>query len=264
MHGTITRFKTRPYFLLGYFTIQFLVFCAIVALQVHFTDLTRMFSAPFSFWGLALLPLGLIVGIQVPVLMHNCVHSNLRPRWLNRVCGELAGVYIMLGMEAFALNHYMHHGYSDSDLDPHNPENKKFLGFFFANNFGGTVPVRRKYVEYHGDTPRNHAVFTAILFMHFLNVPIRIAFWLLLLGPSLFVTAFVPSYLFHMFVFSHINYVTHATLPDGKAEIYNLDSNLYYKLVNFFGAGVYYHKNHHRNPTHFNPMRGASKFWLVR
>jgi hypothetical protein len=67
-----------------------------------------------------------------------------------------------------------------------------------------------------------------------------------------------------MFVFSHINYVTHETKEDGSVVLYNLDSNLYYKFVNFFGSGVYYHKNHHLHPAQYNPQFGASKSWLVR
>jgi stearoyl-CoA desaturase (delta-9 desaturase) len=85
-----------------------------------------------------------------------------------------------------------------------------------------------------------------------------------LLGPSLFFTFFVPSYLFHMFVFAHINYYTHETNEEGKSVVFNFDSNLYYRFVNRFGSGVYFHANHHRNPNHYNPMKGASTSWLFR
>ena len=54
------------------------------------------------------------------------------------------------------------------------------------------------------------------------------------------------------------NYVTHETQSDGRVEIYNLDSNLYYRFVNYFGSGVYFHRNHHVNPTFFNPQLGKS------
>lgn len=258
MGNALLRFKNQPYFLVWYLSLHLAIFSMIVAAQAHYLDWNSFWGAPFSWRGLWLLPLGLIIGIKIPVLMHNCVHGNLKPKWLNAVGGELAGIYITLAMEAFALNHMMHHANNDTDLDPHNPKGRHFLPFFFANNFGGSEPVRTKYMEFHGDTPKNQRLFTFILFLHFLNVPLRFTFWFLLLGPSLFVTFFVPSYLFHMFVFSHINYVTHETLENGRVEIYNLDSNLYYRLVNYFGSGVYYHRNHHLNPTFFNPQQGRS------
>lgn len=257
-------FRRNPNFLITYLLIHLLVIGAILGLQWRVLDLEAYRHPIFDWRQLALLPFGLIIGVQVPVLIHNCVHGNLRPPWLNTLMGEIAGYYVLLSLASFELNHIMHHTHSDTGLDPHNPHKKKFLGFFFANNFGGTGPVLEKYLGYHGDTRANRARFGLIVVLHFLNVPLRLLFWLLLLGPSLFAIFFVPSYLFHMFVFAHINYVTHETFEDGSAAVYNLDSNLYYRLVNYFGSGVYYHKNHHLTPAVYNPQRGASKSWLFR
>lgn len=260
------RFRKNKFFLLTYF---FLSLCAFITIDYLLLlriegSLTDFLMGPFSFNGLYLLPLGLIIGVQIPALMHNCVHGNLRPRWMNILAGELAGVYILLGMAAFEINHRMHHVYADTELDPHNPEGKKFFKFFFANNFGGTEPVLRKHLEFHGDTKENRLIFKGIVLFHFLNVPARIFLWVMLLGPDLFLTFFVPSYLFHMFVFAHINYYTHKSLPDGTNEVYNMNSNLYYKFVNYFGSGVYYHKNHHKNPNIYNPMLGPSNSSFIK
>lgn len=214
--------------------------------------------------GLLLLPLGLTIAVIIPTLIHNCVHGNFRWKWLNQVIGELAGFYVLLGMAAFEINHRMHHVHHDTNLDPHNPQRQSFFFFFFKNNFGGTGPVFNKFLQYHGDHKSNRLIFNLCIFLHFMNVPVRLAVWFLLLGPELFIVFFIPSYLFHMFVFAHINFVTHEVKEDQSVHIYNMDSNLYYKFVNFVGFGVYYHKNHHKNPNHFNPQRGASLSWLVR
>lgn len=248
------RFKKDKYYLIVYFSISLAILAGINALLIATIDWTSFFSFEWSLWPLVLLPLGLVIGVKTPVLIHNCVHGNLKTQFHNQVAGELAGLYVWLGMAAFELNHRMHHVHSDSDLDPHNPHKKSFIPFFFANNFGGTTPVLKQYLKFHGDTAQNRRLFALIVFLHFLGVPMRAGVWFLLLGPVWFLTFFMPSYLFHMFVFAHINFVTHETLEDGRVEVYNLDSNIYYKFVNYFGNGVYYHKNHHDNPSFYNPQ----------
>lgn len=264
MKTSWVKFRQDRLYLIKYFAIHFIIAASVLAIQSHFYNFTKAIEIHFSIWSLILFPVGLIVGIKVPVLMHNCVHRNLRPPMLNFIAGELAGVYILMGLAAFELNHIMHHAHSDTELDPHNPDKKNFLGFFFANNFGGTRPVLTKYLQFHGDTKTNRSLFSLIVFMHFISVPMRVAFWFMLLGPSFFITVFLPSYLFHMFVFAHINFITHETKDDGSVEVYNMNSNIYYKLVNYFGSGVYFHKNHHLNPGHYNPRLGASYSLLFK
>lgn len=258
------KFRKDRFYLLKYFSATFLIGLAVIGIQSRFVDWSHYRAFDLSLHGLWLMPLGLILGVQIPVLIHNCVHGNIKIKWLNQVLGELAGVYVLLGMAAFELNHRMHHAHADSDMDPHNPEGKSFLPFFFANNFGGTRPVFEKFLKFHGDTKANRAIFKASAFFHFVQVPVRALFWLFLLGPSLFVTFFLPSYLFHMFVFAHINFATHRKNERGEVEVLNLSEGLYYRLVNFFGSGVYFHKNHHLNPNHYNPRTGAANSWLLR
>lgn len=255
------RFKKDRFYLLRYFVLGFFLLLAIVLFLHEYKGIGNFDLNPYQ---LFLLPFGLIIGVQVPVIIHNCVHGNFRIKWLNILAGEIAGVYVLLGLAAFELNHRMHHVHSDSDMDPHNPHDKNFFKFFFANNFGGTEPVLKKYLKFHGDTRTNRNIFAATAFMHFLAVPVRALIWFYLLGPSLFLFFFIPSYLFHMFVFAHINFYTHETFEDGHAEVYNLNNNLYYRFVNYFGNGVYYHKNHHINPNFYNPQSGASTSWLIR
>jgi fatty acid desaturase len=258
------QFRKDRYYLIKYLSVHSIVILTILSIQFRLIDLNEMMTLDIHWWQLCLLPLGLIISVKAPVLIHNCVHRNLKPKIMNQIAGELAGMYVLLSMASFELNHIMHHSHSDSDLDPHNPYQRNFFGFFFANNFGGTRVVLDRYLKYHGDTRHNRFLFEVMVVLHFINVPMRILFWYMLLGPSLFVTFFIPSYAFHMFVFAHINYVTHETKPDGSIHLYNMDSNLYYKFVNFFGSGVYFHKNHHANPGFYNPKLGASKSFFFR
>ncbi len=257
-------FRTDRLYLIKYLLVHTAIVLTILYIQSQSVSLDEILNAELSYWPLALLPLGLILAVQIPVLIHNTVHRNLKPPFLNFIAGELAGYYVLLSMATFELNHVMHHAHADSDLDPHNPYQRNFLGFFFANNFGGTRVVLAKYLEDHGDTFLNRRFFDLMVVLHFINVPLRLAFWVMLLGPSVFLFAFVPSYLFHMFVFAHINFVTHETTATGEAMVYNLDSNIYYRFVNFFGSGVYYHKNHHERPYLYNPKLGKSSFFLFR
>lgn len=264
MKTSWSKFRKDRLFLIKYFAVQIIIFSAILAVQFHFTNWQRPFKIDLTIWSLILFPVGLVIGVKIPVLMHNCVHRNLRPPLLNLIAGELAGIYILMGLAAFELNHTMHHAHADTNLDPHNPHKKNFFFFFFANNFGGTKVVLAKYLHFFGDTKINRALFKLTIFMHFIAVPMRLVFWFILLGPTFFVTFFIPSYLFHMFVFAHINFITHETKEDGSAVVLNLNSNIYYKFVNYFGSGVYYHKNHHLNPGHYNPQLGASHSLLFR
>lgn len=258
------RFKKSKWYLLKYFVLSFMLLLSIVILQYTYLDTSPYLNFNFDPRGFLLLPLGLILGVKAPVLIHNCVHGNLKVKGLNTILGEIAGVYVLLGLAAFELNHRMHHVHSDSDMDPHNPHNKNFFKFFFANNFGGTEPVLKKYLQFHGDTTLNRRIFTLTAIIHFAAVPVRLTFWLFLLGPNLFITFFIPSYLFHMFVFAHINFYTHETFEDGTAKVYDLNHNLYYKLVNYFGSGVYFHSKHHINPNFYNPQLGKSESWIFR
>ncbi len=256
-------FRNDRFYLLKYLSAHLALISLVVFFQWKNLNLDDFLTFHPTWYHLLLLIPGLIIGVQIPVLIHNCVHKNLRPKMANTIFGELAGFYVLLSLAAFELNHVMHHSHSDTDLDPHNPHKKNFFSFFLANNFGGGHVVYEMFKKYHGESLFNKYLFGFSMFLHFLNVPLRVAAWLFLLGPTLFVTFFVPSYLFHMFVFSHINYVTHETKDDGTVELYNLDSNLYYKFVNFFGSGVYYHKNHHLFPSRYNPQKGpsASRFF---
>ena len=90
---------------------------------------------------------------------------------------------------------------------------------------------------------------------------VRLVFWFLLLGPSVFVLLYVPSYIFNYFFFSHFNYYTHRLDPnsrEGQFEVLNLSDGYYYRLTNLIFFGIYHHRTHHSKPYLFNPQKLVS------
>jgi stearoyl-CoA desaturase (delta-9 desaturase) len=74
------------------------------------------------------------------------------------------------------------------------------------------------------------------------------------MGPELFVFMYVPSFIIFSLGFAHVNYITHSHDSNGNIEILNKNENIYYKFINMIGSGIYFHKNHHKNPRLMNPM----------
>ena len=112
-----------------------MILLAVLYIQFLSIDLSLYTDFCLSLEGLLLLPLGLVIGVQAPVMIHNCVHGNVKIKWCNQVFGETCGVYVLLGMAAFELNHHMHHVHFDTDLDPHNPEGKSSFHFSLPITF---------------------------------------------------------------------------------------------------------------------------------
>jgi fatty acid desaturase len=88
-------FRKDKYYLIKYLSAH-LLFISIVVL-IQYKNLSENFwSFHFDWRMLLTLPLGLIIAVQMPVMIHNCVHRNLRPKWLNFLVGELVGFYVLL------------------------------------------------------------------------------------------------------------------------------------------------------------------------
>ncbi|MBC7714141.1 MAG: fatty acid desaturase [Rhizobacter sp.] len=245
------KFRTEAKFLPGYFAAHILILSLAFLILKHFMDF--QFSLHLNNTYLLYLPVALLFGIQVPTLMHNCVHGNLKLKKLNFIIGELTCFFVLMGMGIISINHTLHHAHSDSHMDPHNPADKSFLRFFFTSLLSGVEIIESKYYQFHGKSTKTVFLFKSSIMMHFLGIFLRLALWFLILGPNVFVAFFIPAFFFYVFVFSHVNYVTHAVDQNGDTQILNIDSNLYYNFINFVGSGIYFHKNHHANPKSFNP-----------
>lgn len=197
--------------------------------------------------------IGVINGMVVASLLHNTSHSNVPTKILNRMVGEYCGYYVLYGFTSFCLVHILHHQHSDEELDPVNPKGMSFFIFL-------TAPMRymirttKKYLNsVHGKKKNYSSIMISQTVIFHLNLILRLGIWYLLLGKFLFLAFFIPTFITIISVFAHINYNCHEQREDGSIEIMNLDHNFYYKVVNFFTMGGYYHKNHHLNVKLFNP-----------
>jgi stearoyl-CoA desaturase (delta-9 desaturase) len=138
-------------------------------------------------------------------------------------------------------------------MDPHSPKDKSFAQFFFTALLSGAHIIEKKFLEFHGDNEKNKFYFKLIYFLHYLGIGLRLVLWYAILGPALFIYFYIPAFIIYLFAFAHVNYITHAQSENGESIIVNKNSNLWYKLINFVGDGIYFHKNHHLAPNLYNP-----------
>lgn len=248
----MNKFKKDPKFLLKYCIYSLVFFTAGnislyllkgISFQIDFT--------PFSF----MLPLLAILFCGLPSsILHNCAHGNIKPHLLNQITGEICGTFMLYGFKGFQVAHMYHHIFPDDPtMDPHPPRGYSFLRFVVAPIEATLVVIRRAYLQNFGDTEENRKNLSLQEKLFNIGIISRVVFMFLLLGPELFLLAYIPVYLTNIFVFAHINYATHIENENGDSEIINLDNNLYYKYVNKVSLGGYFHKSHHRNPQVLNP-----------
>ena len=220
MTKTWRKFKKDRYFFLKYFFMQMLTSLALLSLLYY---LRTPFAAPFhlSLPLLALVPFSVMLGVAAPALLHNAVHGNLPRPWMNEVLGEVIGFFVLFGLGPFRISHFLHHAFADTDRDPHPPLGKGF-GYFLATTQMNTIKViRRSFLDHHGDTRAMHGVLFAEMAFYYVSLVARVACWVWLLGPALFVVAYLPAYVTNVLVFAHINFATHKTHADGTTEIVN-------------------------------------------
>jgi len=198
--------------------------------------------------------LAIINGLFVSSLLHNSSHSNVPTKIFNRVVGEYCGYWVLYGFTNFCLVHILHHQHSDDELDPVNPKGMTFFVFLSAP-MRYMINTTKKYLfQIHGKHNGYNNILQLQVVVFHINIALRLLIWYLILGNSLFLLFYLPSFITIVSVFAHINYVCHRDHEDGSVEIVNLNHNSYYKIVNFFTMGGYFHKNHHINMNLFNPI----------
>jgi len=254
MKITYANFKRDKNFFLKYFFTQMLSSLAIVSFVLFLKGLNL---AEFSFQTWHIIPalIAIIAGVQVPAVLHNAVHFNIKPKWLNELIGETAGYFVLFGLGPFRISHILHHAHADTKNDPHPPNGKSFLYFLATTQLNTIKVIARRFLDIHGDTKKNRSILMTEIFFYYISLVARLASWIFLFGPTMFVVVFLPAYLTNVIVFAHINFATHKTTADGRVEIVNLNDNWYYRTVNTLGSGVYFHKNHHLKPSMYNPMK---------
>lgn len=249
------KFYTDPYLHIRSFSLHLAATVAGCAalLALH---APAFYHYTFSAWHPLLVPLGIYMGGLSAVFIHNATHDSFRPRWLNAVCGELAGVHQLWGFLGWKLIHLVHHHYSDDEaMDPHPPKDLSYWQFTRIMFLHSSAKISERYREHWGMTPRTLRLQKSIGAVLAALAAFNLLFWFLLLGPAGFVWFYLPSYVTNHLLFSHINYYAHPKEEDGATAPGNLNGNLYYKLANAFWFGIYFHGNHHRRPQLFNPRK---------
>lgn len=206
---------------------------------------------------LLLLPLaGAIIGLQSAWLMHNAAHESIKPAWLNRFIGELSGLQQLAGFPVWAVHHIIHHQYPDDPAkDPHPPGSMKFREYFRQmGTLVGRV-VHSAFFELWGDNEHTRRLWRMTFWSSLICRYVRAAFLLILLGPTIFVLCFIVSKIVNYAWYIHFNFYTHQPNGNGDMEILNLNHNLYYKIMNATMAGIYFHKNHHKKASLFDPRK---------
>ena len=243
-----THFRRERTFLSGYFLAHTLVLLSALLLLHTFGLGFTEILAPI--WFVLLVPLAMYWGLRVSTIMHNCMHGNLS--WGNRLFGELSAFFVLMSFGIVCTHHQLHHAFPDTEWDPHSPEGLTFWRFFFFSQFRGVKATEDKFLQFHGRTPANVALFKFNILLHFLDNALRVLLWAQLLGPY-FLTLYLPAFLTYLFVFAHVNYVTHRRDEKGKSLVVNVDTSFYHHLINWICDGVYFHENHHRFPRRYNP-----------
>src|SRR5690606_28084034 len=143
---------------------------------------------------------------------------------------------------------------SDDPLkDPHPPGTMSFREYFRQmGKMTGRV-VHSAFFELWGDNARTPRLWRAMIWSSMAARYLRAMFLLVLLAPTVFVLGMIVSKIVNYAWYINFNYFTHQPNANGDMEVLNLNHNLYYKLVNATMAGIYYHKNHHRKASLFDP-----------
>ena len=249
----LRKFNRNPWMFVQYYAASFLIFaamdCALVAIRP-----ASFYEFQFQSWHLALIPVGLFIGVMSAALIHNATHRSIRPAWMNRVCGEVCGVHQLYGFLGWPVAHLLHHKYPDDpERDPHPPDHLPFWKFALSMRLSLRRCLTTAYFQKWGDGPRSRRIWAAKNFFAASGMYVRLFFWFLVLGPVAFTLFFIPSLVTNILFFAHFNFYTHRPTNDGKIEILNLNEGIYYRLINRLFLGIYFHKNHHAHPSYANP-----------
>jgi stearoyl-CoA desaturase (delta-9 desaturase) len=187
--------------------------------------------------------------------IHNCSHGSW-PKPVNRLLGELFGMVVLTRYASWEILHRRHHMYSDDPVkDPH-PVELSYWGFFWRKMILNLEKnLHQQAYELWGETPEVRRRELARSWISVAAGVSLFAFWFVLLGPTLFVGAFLPAMVVGVLHLTHFNWSTHnAPFAKDESELkpVNLDHGIYW-VLNRLLFGAYFHANHHAFATVFNP-----------
>ncbi|WP_162301992.1 fatty acid desaturase [Croceibacterium ferulae] len=285
-----SRFKNDPYYMLRYYAINLaLLTIGIVLLDFFTGSLTAMnhrmlwlvglvlFVLPnysliflsgiyyfvlylttggvvLTFSNVALIPAGVLTGTISAAIMHNAAHDNFQSALLNRILGEVCGLFQLSGYVGWTVSHHIHHAAPDNpQKDAHAPGDMRFGEYVNAMGMLMKRSMTETYFKAFGYGRHIKVTWASISATLPLVRYARVLFTLALVGPTGFVFFYVPFKIANTMIYGDFNYRTHRPNGRGGYEVLNLNHNIWFKLLNAISIGSYYHKNHHRCPKAFNP-----------
>lgn len=252
--ASLKQFYADRYLHIRSFTLSFLIAAALCVVLWNLRS-PEFFTFHWENWMVLLPFLGIYIGGVSAVFIHNATHGSFPSRFTNELAGYVAGIHQLWGYTGWKLIHLLHHQYSDdAQYDPHPPAGKGYWEFTAEMFYKSSGKVTERYREHWGESAQTKWLHRGVLITFLGMVACHLLMWYLLLGPVGFLLFYIPSLIANHLLFSHINYYAHPVNPEtGETEASNMTSNLYYKLANLMWFGIYYHGNHHRKPTLFNP-----------
>lgn len=200
------------------------------------------------------LPAAALATLVATMLLHNAAHGNFASKRWERVIGESASLFQLVGFADWVIVHVIHHAHADDpEKDPHPPLNLPFGVFLFGMRDQIAKSLGAAYVSRFGHGARSASNLKKIAVVSRAAHFMKLLFWFALLGPGVFASFFAVSVVMKMAHYAWFNFATHRPTSAGT-EIVNLDGRIY-RVVNALASGLYYHRNHHLNPKLFDPRR---------
>ncbi len=246
-------FTRDPHYLLRY-GILWILACLTMAV-FFYQGHTFFFSSTDILFTLLTVP---FIG-PLASIFHNSTHGSVINRKINRLTGEILGLFFLYGYQNFRLGHLLHHRYTDDpELDPDYRNSESFAGFLMGQGPQAVKALGNFYLRTYGNTPENHLRIKLQAAVIGLSMLSRLIFWFSLLGPKAFILFYLPVALGNILVFAHINYVTHS-LGGSGIEVKNEPGSGLRGYLDFMTFGGYHHKNHHLRPGQFHHAHAMGK-----
>lgn len=178
-------------------------------------------------------------------------HRSFETSWLWEriiiVLNTLSGEGSIL---AFAGVHRLHHRYSDTDRDPHNPHNDLWKTIFYQHNTD----------EFDGKIIRDLVRDRWLIFQHknYFEIQSVIVLTLALISPTA-LWYYAVNVWMTLWINFLVNVVCHRYGPADNLQSNTSTNNLW---AGIFLLGANLHNNHHAEPSRYNNAWGRNRFDL--
>jgi fatty acid desaturase len=209
-----------------------------------------LYQSPSAVGPLVWIVTALLATFPVSGLYHNATHLSFRPRFLNRVVGEIVGLWHMSSIDEWSILHALHHTYADDlENDPHPPAGQSFPEFMKTTGKKIGASFAKHYVKTHG--PEALPILKKVSVLILARQILASFFWFLALGPQLYIFLFATNIVAKKIHWAWFNWATHVQV-EGKVQVLDLNRGLY-RLINWTSLNMYMHGSHHIKPTMFRP-----------